>query len=382
MGLLNWLKFAFTKDGITNLSESFDADVLLEVYYKELAIFSAINLISKGLANSSFRTYQNKKEIKQDNYYLFNIEPNPNQNAQEFWNKAIYDLVYKNEVLIIQANGYFYIADSFSKGDKVLYPNDFTNVQVGTLTMNKKYFMNEVFYTQLNHRKVSELIDGLYASYGKLLSHAIKDYSKRGGIKGKVKISTALSQKYKDQEALRQYIQEKFKSYFNSANAVMPVEDGFDFIESDKVKSSTDSKEINELIDEIFNITGIAFNIPKGLLLGNLADLDSSIQSFQTFCLDPIANMFEDEINRKLYGKKQYLNGSYLKIDTSSLKHIDILDTASNQEALIRNGYSPNEVRRIVKFDEVDEEWANIHYITKNYSTDLSKENEKEGDKT
>lgn len=382
MGFLNWLKFAFTKDGITNLSETFDSDVLLEVYYKELAIFSAINLISKGLANSKFRTYYNKKEIKKDNYYLFNIEPNPNQNAQEFWNQAIYQLVFKNEVLIIQANGYFFIADSFIKGDKVLYENTFSNVQIGSLTMNKTYRMHEVFYTKLNYKEVVKLLDGLYASYGKLLSHAMDDFQKRGGIKGQVKMSTQFSQRFKDQEALKQYIHEKFKSYFEAKNAVMPVEEGFQFTESDKIKSNTNSEEINKLIDEIFSITGIAFNIPKGLLLGNLAELDSSIKSFETFCLDPIANMFEDEINRKYYGKKAYLGGTYLKIDTSSLEHIDILKTASNQEALIRNGYSPNEVRRIVDFDEVDEDWANTHYMTKNYSTDLSKENVKEGEKT
>lgn len=382
MGLIQWLKFAFTKDGITNLSESFDSELLLEIYYKELAIFSAINLISKGLANSRFKTYFKNKEIKKDNYYLFNVEPNPNQNAQQFWNQAISQLVYENEVLIFQANGYFYIADHFHKGDLVLYPNYFDNIQVGNLTMKKKYFANEVIYTQLNYKKVVDLVNGLYASYGKLISHAIKDYSKRGGIKGTVKIGAQLSQRFQDQEKLREYIHNKFKNYFSSANAVMPLEDGFDFKESDKIKSTTDSKEINELIDEVFSITGIAFNIQKGILMGNLAELESSLKSFETFCLDPIANMFEDEINRKLYGKVCFLEGTCLKIDTSSLEHIDILKTASNQEALIRNGYSPNEVRRIVKFEECDEEWANTHYITKNYSTDLKKEDEKEGDKT
>lgn len=381
MGLITWLKNAFNQDKVADLSSSFETDVLLEIYYKELAIFSAINLISKGLANSKFKTYYKKEEIKKDNYYLFNVEPNPNQNAQEFWNETIYKLVFENEVLIFQANGYFFIADNFHKGDTILYANTFQNVQIGNLTMQKTYYANEVIYTQLNQKKIVDLINGLYASYGKLLSHAMKDYSKRGGIKGQVKLSTTFSQKFGDQEKLRQYIHDKFKNYFNSANAVMPVEEGFQFIESDKIKSTTNSEEINKLIDEIFSITGIAFNIPKGLLLGNLADLESSIKCFETFCLDPIANMFEDEINRKLYGKKAFLEGTYLRIDTSSLEHIDILKTASNQEALIRNGYSPNEVRKIVKFDEVDETWANTHYITKNYSADLSKENEKEGEK-
>ncbi len=382
MRLFQWLKSAFDKDGIANISESFDTNILLEVYYKELAIFSAINLISKGLANSEFRTYFKNKEIKRDNYYLFNVEPNVNQNAQEFWNEAISKLVYENQVLIIQENGSFFIADSFIKGDKVLYPNEFTNVKIGTLTLNKKYYMNEVFYTRFNHQEIVELINGLYASYGKLISHAMRDFCKRGGIKGQVKIGAMLSQRFKDQEALRNFIHEKFKNYFEGQNSILTTEEGFEFIESDKNKSTTNSEEINKLIDKVFSVTGTAFNIPKGLLMGDLADLESSLHSFETFCLDPVANMFGDEINRKLYGKKSYLEGTYLKIDTSSLEHIDILKTASNQEALIRNGYSPNEVRRIVKFEEVDEEWANTHYITKNYSADLSKENEKEGDKS
>lgn len=381
MSFFKWLKFAFNKDGIADLSKAFDSNVLLEVYYKELAIFSAVNLISKGLANSKFRTYYRNKEIKKDNYYLFNIEPNPNQNAQEFWNQAIYKLVFDNEVLIVQANGSFYIADSFCKGNKVLYENNFTNVQIGDFVMNKTYMMHEVFYTKLNYEKVVDLINSLYASYGKLLSNAFADFNNRGGTKGQVKISTVFSQKFKDQNALQEHIHNKFKKYFESKNAVMPIEDGFAFTESDKNKSTTTGEEINKLIDEVFTIAGIAFNIPKGLLLGNLANLDSSIKSFETFCLDPIANMFEDEINRKLYRKEAFLEGTYLKIDTSSLEHVDILKTASNQEALIRNGYSPNEVRRIVDFDECDEDWANIHYMTKNYSTDLSKENGKEGDK-
>lgn len=339
----------------------------LETFYKELAINSAINIIAKTISNAEFRTFKNKKEIKEHNYYLFNVEPNQNQNATEFNQELIRKLIYDNEVLVIQENDMLYIAnDGYTVNDKTLYQTSFTNVSVKDLNFNKTYYMEDVFYLKLNNSKIRKLIDNVYNSYGTLISQCINDYKKSKGIRGKVKIATAWSQKFKDQQELQKTIQQKFRSYFSSDNSVIPMEDGFDFTESER-KGATTSAEVREMIEEIYNIVAIAFNIPVGILKGDLAEVEEQRNNLLTFCVDPIAKLYENEINRKMYGEKAYINGSKIKIDTSRVEHINILNVSGNLDVLKRIGFSHNDLMRIIGEEAIDEEWANKRYITKNY---------------
>ena len=79
--------------------------------------------------------------------------------------------------------------------------------------------------------------------------------------------------------------------------------------------------------------------------------------------------MIQTEINRKKYGKK-VLDGDYLKIDTTSIKHIDIIDVATSVDKLIGSGVtSVNDILKLMGMPKIDEGWANAHYLTKNYST-------------
>lgn len=339
---------------------------VLEIFYKELAINSAINIIAKSISNAEFRTFKNKKEVKEHNYYLFNIEPNQNQNATEFNLELIRKLIYDNEVLIIQENEKFYIADSYTINDKTLYQTSFTNVCVKNLNFNKTYLMEDVFYLKLNNSKIKELIDNVYSSYGTLISQCISDYKKSKGIRGKVKITTAWSQRFKEQEELQKTIQQKFRSYFSSDNSVIPLEEGFDFTESER-KGATTSTEIRDMIEEIYNIVAIAFNIPTGIIKGDLAEVEEQRKNFLTFCVDPIAKLYENEINRKMYGEKAYISGSKIKIDTSRIEHINIFDVAGSLDVLTRIGFSHNDLLRTIGEEVIDEKWANEHYMTKNY---------------
>lgn len=348
---------------------------VLEIFYKELAINSAINIIAKLFANAEIRTFKNRKEVKEHNYYLFNIEPNQNQNATEFYLELIRKLIYNNEALVIQENDMFYIADSYKINDRTLYQTSFTNVSVKNLIFNKTYYMEDVFYLKLNNSKIKELIDNVYNSYGILISQCMSDYRKSKGIRGKVKITTAWSQKFKDQQELQKNIQQKFRSYFSSDNSVIPLEEGFDFHESER-KGATTSSEVKELIEEVFNIVGIAFNIPVGIIKGDLADVKEQRKNLLTFGgVDTIARMYENEINRKMYGENAYINGSKAKVDTSRIEHINIFDVAGSLDVLTRIGYSHNDLLRITGEELINEEWANAHYMTKNYQKQEGGEN-------
>lgn len=88
-----------------------------------------------------------------------------------------------------------------------------------------------------------------------------------------------------------------------------------------------------------------------------------------TACVDPICGQLEEEINRKRYGFEQWQRGSYLKIDTSAIGHFDLFENAASVEKLIGSGaYTINEVRAAAGSTELDEAWADAHWMTKNIS--------------
>ena len=104
------------------------------------------------------------------------------------------------------------------------------------------------------------------------------------------------------------------------------------------------------------------------MLKGDIADIEAVTNNFLTFCIEPIIDLLETEINAKRYGKKAFLSGSCLKIDTTNIKHIDVFSVAEKCDKLIANGmYSIDELRGKLKDTILNEDWSQKHWITKNY---------------
>jgi hypothetical protein len=80
--------------------------------------------------------------------------------------------------------------------------------------------------------------------------------------------------------------------------------------------------------------------------------------------------MLAEEINRKRNGYAGFAAGTYLMIDTKTIKHIDLLSVAGAVDKLIGSGaFCINDIRKACGDVEIDEPWARQHFITKNYST-------------
>ena len=79
--------------------------------------------------------------------------------------------------------------------------------------------------------------------------------------------------------------------------------------------------------------------------------------------------MLQEEINRKRYGYIGFTNGNYLKIDTSTIMHVDLLSVSTAIDKLVASGvFSVNDIRKMTGQTEIKEPWADKHFITKNYS--------------
>lgn len=128
------------------------------------------------------------------------------------------------------------------------------------------------------------------------------------------------------------------------------------------------SRDVAALVDDIFNFIAMAFHVPRGMLKGDVADIEGQIDSFLMFGVNPVVEVVADEINRKTYSKKEYLERTYLKIDTTQIKIVDITKMATALDKLFSiGGMTINDIIVELGGEPIEDDYANKRFVTKNY---------------
>lgn len=368
----SWFLSLFDKKTNTLKLNAAIGEMAGEVFFKELAIQACINLIANVLSKAEFQTFEKGKEVRRDNYYLFNVEPNPNKSASKFWRDVVSQLVYNNECLVIQQGQHFYVADSFNVQRFAFQPYIYRDIIVDGFQMSASYEEGNVFHFELHNQKIREVVEGLYLSYAKLIAAAQNNYKRNNSPRGKLKVPTRYDQTEEGQKELEDLFENKFKRFFAAENgAVLPLTEDLDYTELASnigVKGGADNKEIRAFIDDIFDFVAIAFNIPPLLIKGGVADTERAMDNLLTFCINPLAETLQDEVNRKYFGKRDYLARTYIRINTSMIRAHDLKSIASALETLLRIGaYTVDDCLRALGMEPLETEWSQTRFITKNY---------------
>lgn len=224
-----------------------------------------------------------------------------------------------------------------------------------------------------------------FTAYSKLIDYSAKSYLKSRGSRGTLNISAMAQSDKLFNEKLEKLMNEYFKSFFESPNAVLPLFEGYSYTDiGSKTYSEGTSRDIKSQYDDIFDFTARGFSMPPALAKGDVQDTEKAVDEMLTFCLDPLAQMLMQEINRKRIGKNGIQKGTKLQINTMRVKHIDMFDIATSADKLISSGtYTVNMILRALGEMPIDEDWADQHFITKNYSTiqEILEEQQKGGGK-
>lgn len=367
--IMDFLGNTKSKKGI--IEECAIQEQLQEFFYKELAVQTAITLIANAIAKCEIKVFKENKEVKDELYYILNISPNKNESSSQFWHKAIEKMVYDNESILVDIQNNLYCADSYSKDEYPIKGHIYKGIVIDTLQLNKSFRSDEVLRLQLNNAHIKKLIDGLYQEYGKLLSYAAKSYKKSNQTKYKLILENVKAGDPNFQRLYEDVIQQQLRNFSENDNTVYPQYKGQvleDFSPKTNVKDSSDFRNLRK---EMFEIVAQAFQIPISLMLGNITNMNEIVKVFLTFCIDPIADMLSEEITRKTSGTyEEWAKGNYVKVDTSTINHIDILDIAEKADKLISSGTCCiDEVRGIIGLQPLNTEFSKTHFITKNYDT-------------
>lgn len=376
---LNFFKWLRGKTGSTEIEITCKElmDAAQEYQIRELSFWVCANMVANALGRCEFRTFRNHEEVQEREYYLWNISPNANQNSSMFLHKLVAKLYQDNEALVVSTLPRgdlqsLVVADSWEKPEE--WPsrqNEYRGIMVGDYQYTYPIYENSVIHLKLNHTNMRPIINGLYNSYYRMISAAMKAYTWGNGQHWKVHVNQIAQGDDDWTEKFQQMISAQVKPFLESDGAILPELDGYVYEQvSGSTGSTGDTRDIRSMIEDIFDFTARGFLIPSVLVNGSVEGTADANTRFLTNCIDPLADQLQEEINRKRYGYEGWSQGNYLRVDTSSIIHFDLFANAANVEKLVGSGaYTINDVRRAANQSIINEPWADEHFMTLNIST-------------
>ncbi|NMH67284.1 phage portal protein [Bacillus sp. RO3] len=372
--LVDWINSFFGDKKVVRLDEELLYTLNAKVYYKKLAIEACTDLIANALVRCEFKTFEKGKEVRGENHYLLNVQPNQNQNASEFIHKLVTQLISENECLVIMQEDQLYIADSFNRITYAFKENIYKEIIVDGFEMKKSFLESQVLYFRLNDKNIMDVINSLYSDYGKLLASAMNFYKRKNNKRYLVKGEFLRAQDNDTQAAIDELFKTQMGNWFDpdKEGALFQLQDGFVMEDMSDGQKGTEkngtSRDIRALVDDVIDFVATGLHVPRGLIKGDVADVERQVDSFLMFCILPIVKIIAPEFNRKMYTKEDYKERTYLKIDASQIKVVDIVQLASAIDKLFAvGGLCIDDILEMLGKEPLNTEWSRKRYVTKNY---------------
>lgn len=360
-----------TKSGYEFL---FDLDIIesdiQSVYLQKMAIDSVLSFVARTFSTAKFSFKNGKDVVESDWDYILNVRPNKNESASDFWQRAIYKLMFDNELLIVLSDdNQLLIADDFYQEEYAIYESRFTDVTVKEYTFRRTFYNSDVIYIRYGNEKLQSVLDGLFKDYGKLFGRMLQIALRNNQIRGSLKTGQTSTFDEKTRVALQNYVERMYDSFNNESVAVVPLTKDFDYEEYTN-KTGVQNQSADELnkvkkapIDDVARIVGI----PSALIHGEMANSEANSKAYRTQTVTPLVKKITDELNAKLLSKKDYTNG--LKVQITGVHTPDIFELATAIDKLVSSmAFSPNDVREELGRERVDDAKMDKYYLTKNYS--------------
>lgn len=343
-------------------------ELLNQLAFKELALHIGVSYIANTLSKCEFKVYENGKETKNRLYYLLNVSPNPNQNSSQFINKLVEEYYYHGGALVVPNNNYMYCADSFDIDDtNPLKENIFQNVTFNCHEIKKKHKASEVFYFKLDNREIKGLIDGVYAQYGEILSQALATFKRTNGTRYKLALEQYNAGDMKFKQLYEEVIKKGLDAFVKNDNGVYVQYRGTDLQTFDSANAK-DASDIIAMRKETFDVVAQGLKIPLPMMYGDMTNIKDVIAQYLTFCIDPLADMISEEYTRKYYGFEEWRKNSYVKVDTSCINHVDILEVAQSIYNAVGSGVvNIDDMRDRLGWEKLNTPFSTQYFLSKNF---------------
>ena len=226
ISLIDWFKEHFGKGVTPAEMEALYTDpdnvCALANAAKEMALLTCTNIITATLGRCEFVTYNEGDAVKRNEWRLWNIEPNKNQNAQDFRARLIYKLISTGDALVVGTDdGSIYIADSYTRDDSVMREALYSDVAIDNVSMNRRFNEREVMHFILPNSGWLKTFDSVADAYAVVINSGVKGYRRAQGMKGTLSIDAIQMGNEKVKKAYETLKDAGFKQFADAESAVL-----------------------------------------------------------------------------------------------------------------------------------------------------------------
>ncbi|MGL3796852.1 phage portal protein [Lactiplantibacillus plantarum] len=358
----------------------FDADLFQDmknrVYLKRMAIDTVINYVGRAVSQSEFRVMNKGLPIKDDMYYKLNVRPNTDESGNDFWQHFVYQLIYYNEVLVVQDDtGDLLIADDFSRNEYAVCEDTFSFVRVKNYTFKRTFTMSDVIYLRYSNDQLEHYLTGLWGDYGELFGRMYELELRNNQIRATVKAKMTTGINDEKATKLQGFIDKIFKSFSKNSVAVIPLTNDFEYNEvSNGVGKNQTFDESNSVLMAFIDHVARLVGVPPALIHGETAESGENQKLFNKQCLSSLLNKIQSELNAKSFSQRDYLkNGK--QVEVIGINRPTLIELAEQIDKLGSSGMvTQNEVRSAVGLPPRED--GDQIVMTKNYTTKGGDNNE------
>lgn len=367
LSLFNWLEKTID---ISNPEEvkTIIGEMSEKLSTKALAWYIASSYVSETIARCPIKRYVKGKAVKDRMYYLWNIAPNVNESASVFKVRLLNKLLTEGEALVFEHKGSLYLADGFHHEKLPLRGDVFSSITLIDETQQFTRIREDVFYFNFDDGKLKALLSGMLDDYTEILNYAFEVYKSSNSEKYKLKMPGVEAGDQAFMEKFQKYIKTQLSSFLNNTKTVYPEFKGQELVQMSQPNGTTNSQDIRELRKDIFETTAQAFKMSTSMLYGNMTNVKDVVTQFITFRIDPLAKLISDELTKSSSTIDEYMKGTYMDVDTTSIMHINIFDNANNIYNLLGSGlYNIDGVLEKLGEPPLNTDFSKQHWVTKNH---------------
>lgn len=356
----------------------------IENYIYTLAEAHAIDLIARTIAKCEIQTFEMQdgkiQENRGDLYWTLNVQPNFIETGTKFMYKLVTKLLTDKTALVLinqtTRRNFLYVADSYNTDNMIFKGKTFSNITIeddegNSINVNKTYNSENTIYYSLKNSKLKTASESFKINTAKLLKASQKSFIKANTAKWRLKspgqqptLIDAETKKPISREAYKEKITEGLMS---DEEAIVLLSECFN-LENLNQNNNKNLTDFENVFKKISDTVAQNWNIPLDIFYASKTEKSTGTDDFVTMALDVYFELLEDGFNTSLVGKDDFLKGEYIKFNRLNINHRDLIDKASGWDKLISNGFSFNQLSKFLGLPTIDEDWANEHYITKNYA--------------